>query len=75
MNYIQEYILKFVERLGEEKVRKVITSVDELWPYILLVGGIHVDKTPMETILNTAKEFMDDLDAKRREEKISKLMD
>lgn len=75
MNYVQEYIVKSVERLGEDEVRKIITSVDELWPYVYLVGGIPLDKTPMETILNTAKEFMDDLDAKHREEKISKLMD
>lgn len=75
MNYVQKYVVKLVERLGEDKIRNSISNIEELLPYILLAGGINLNKTPMETILNTAKKFMTDLDAKRREEKISKLMD
>ena len=74
MGYVDKYILQLIDKVGEYKIKDLSKNIDVLYFYIKSLNGISTE-TPMDTILNTANDFMKDLDSKKREEKISKLMD
>jgi hypothetical protein len=74
MENVEKYILDLIDEVGEDKIKEVSKNIDTLYFFMKSLNYIS-SETPINTILNTANEFMKDLDSKRREDKLSKLMD